>query len=103
MSENIIPAEIESLPNQASQAALALQNMGFRILHIGSTISVEAPQTLWQSTFNVAFERQKKTVMPEIQTSEVSYAKALTSGLEIPPQLQNLVKGVMFVEPPELF
>ncbi|MGB7445008.1 MAG: hypothetical protein WA919_28395 [Coleofasciculaceae cyanobacterium] len=103
MPENIISAEIESLPNQASPAALALQNMGFRILHIGSTISVEAPRVLWESIFNVSFKKQQKTIMPEVQSSEVSYEKACTEGLKIPTHLQNLVSKVMFVEPPELF
>jgi hypothetical protein len=102
MPQNLISAEIEPLPNQANQAALALQRLGFRILHIGPTISVQAPRSLWESTFNVSFEPQKKTVMPEIG-SEVTYLRAVTDRLVIPEGLQSLISEVMFVEPPEFY
>ncbi len=102
MQENIISAEIEPLPNQANHAALALQRLGFRILHIGPTISVQGPRSLWESTFNVSFEPKKKTVVAEVVGGEVTYPKALTENMRIPPELQNLVTEVMFVEPPEL-
>jgi hypothetical protein len=103
MSENIISAEIESLPNQAKQAALALQRLGFRILHIGPTISVEGQQSLWESTFNVSFEPQKKTVLAEMEKGEVTYQKAQIENIHFPKELQGLIAEVMFVEPPELY
>lgn len=102
MSENIVSAEIAPLPNQANRAALALQRLGFRILHIGPTISVQAPESLWVSTFNVAFESKKKTAIAEIE-SEVTYRKALVERVRIPAELQDLVAEVMFVEPPEFY
>jgi hypothetical protein len=101
MLENVISAEIKTLPNRTTHAAIALQRLGFRILHLGSTLSVQAPQSLWESTFNVAFETRKKTVMPEAEGSEVSYQKALTDNLRVPESLQGLIAEVMFVEPPE--
>lgn len=103
MSKNLIAAEIEPLPNRANQAALALQRLGFRILHIGPTISVQAHETLWASTFNVSFEPREKTVLPEVEGAEVTYQKAVTEDMRIPPELQNLIAEVMFVEPPELY
>ncbi len=103
MSETIISAEIVPLPNQSSQAAIGLQRRGFRILHIGPTISVQGSQSLWVSTFQVAFESQKKSVMAEVERAEVTYQKALTDTVHIPAELQNLISEVMFVEPPELF
>jgi hypothetical protein len=102
MSQNLISAEIEPLPNQAYQAAMALQRLGFRILHIGPTISVRAPRSLWESTFKVSFEEEKKTVMPEIG-SEVTYLRGVTDRLVIPEGLRNLISEVMFVEPPEFY
>jgi hypothetical protein len=102
MSENFVPAEILPLPNQANQAALALQRLGFRILHIGTTISVQATPLLWQSTFNVSFEVQKKMILPETN-QEVTYFKAITDKLQIPDHLQALVAEVTFVEPPEFY
>jgi hypothetical protein len=103
MSENMISAEIQPLPSQAQQAAKALQNLGFRILHIGPTISVQAPRQLWESTFNVSFVPHRKTVMPEIERGEVAYQRAVTENLRIPVQLQNVIAEVMFVEPPEFY
>lgn len=102
MTQELISAEIEPLPNQANQAALALQRLGFRILHIGSTISVQAPRPLWESTFNVSFEEKQKTVMPEIER-DVTYLRAVTDHLVIPEGLDGLIAEVMFVEPPEFY
>ena len=102
MSQNLIPAEIEPLPNQANQAALVLQRLGFKILHIGPTISVQAPRSLWESTLNVSFTEENKTVIAEIE-SEETYFKALTDNLVIPEELESVISEVMFVEPPEFF
>jgi hypothetical protein len=102
MPQTLIPAEIEPLPNQANPAALALQRLGFRILHIGTTISVQAPPSLWESTFNVSFQQEKKTVMAETG-SEVTYLRAVTDNLVIPERLETLISEVMFVEPPEFY
>jgi len=103
MRENIISAEIEPLPNQANQAALALQRLGFRVLHIGPTISVQGSQSLWVSTFNVSFEMQEKTALAEVEGGEVTYQKALVEDMRVPTELQSLIAGVMFVEPPEFY
>ena len=100
--QTLIPAEIEPLPNQTNQAALALQRLGFQVLHIGPTISVQAPQTLWESTFNVSFEEETQTVIAEIE-SEVTYLRAITDNLIIPEGLESLISDVMFVEPPEFY
>ena len=101
MPEKVISAEIKALPNRTTQAAMALQRLGFRILYLGSTISVQASQSLWQSIFNVAFETRKKAVVPEAEGGEVFYQKALTNNLRVPESLQDLIAEVMFVEPPE--
>ena len=39
------------LAGQARQAAAALQEYGFRVLHLGATISVEAPEAVWLRVF----------------------------------------------------
>jgi hypothetical protein len=101
--ENIIAAEIKPLPNKTSQTAVALQQLGFRILHIGQTISVQGAQPLWEATFNVTFELRKKIIIPEAEGSEVSYQKALTEKLRILPELQPLIEEVFFTEPPEFY
>lgn len=101
MTENIVSAEIEPIPNKANQAAIALQRTGFKILHIGLTISVQGPQSLWESIFNVSFETRKKTVVAEAEGSEAAFQRALTENMRIPFELENLVAKVMFTEPPE--
>ena len=102
MPETTISAEIEPAPNQANRAALALQRLGFRVLHIGTTISVQGPQPLWESVFNVSFKPRKKTILPEIQEGEVTYQEASVEKMRFPSELKGLVAEVMFVEPPEL-
>lgn len=102
MPQNLISAEIKPLPSQGKKAALKLQNLGFKVLHIGKTISVQAPRSLWESTFNVSFKEEKKTVMAETK-SEETYLKAITDKLTIPEGLENVISEVMFVEPPEFF
>ena len=102
MAQHLIAAEIEPLPNQTKQAALVLQRLGFQILHIGQTISVQAPPSLWESTLNVSFTEENKTVIAEIE-SEMTYFRAVTDDLIIPEELKNLISEVMFVEPPEFF
>lgn len=102
MPQDLVSAEIAPVPNQANQAALALQRLGFRILHIGPTISVQAPRSLWESTFNVSFQAERKTTLAETD-SEVTYLRADTADLVIPEALGGVVAEVIFVEPPEFF
>jgi hypothetical protein len=103
MTEPTISAEVEPRPGMAQAAAKALQDRGFRILHIGGTISVEAPQSLWEETFNVFFETHTKRRMAEVPESEITYQKAVIEAMHIPETLQELVAAVLFAEPPELF
>lgn len=104
MATAVIAAEIEPQPDRARQAAAAMQRLGFRVLHIGPTISVQGPQPLWEATFNVAFQPQRKRVVAEIEEGgEVTYQQAITEHLRIPEGLRDLLAAVMFVEPPEFF
>jgi hypothetical protein len=100
--ETTISAEVEPVENQAQRAALALQELGFRVLHIGITISVRGPQVLWESLFNVSFEPERKRVLEEVEGGEVPYQKALVEHMRLPPELEGLVVDVMFAEPPAL-
>ena len=103
MQDNIISAEIEPSPNNARQAASMLQRLGFRILHIGTTISVEGPESLWSTVFGVSFATRTKTTIAEVAGGEITYRKALTENPKIPPDLQPFILEVMFVEPPEFY
>lgn len=46
-----VGGEVTPQPGQARRAAAALQEYGFRVLHIGVTISVEAPEAVWVQAF----------------------------------------------------
>ena len=102
MPDNVISAEVAPQTERAKQAALELQRLGFRVLHMGTTISVQGPQTLWESTFKVEFELQQKKVMQELEDTQ-TYYRAKTGSVEIPKELQSSILNVYFVEPPELF
>jgi|SRR5215813_2303680 len=102
MATPMISAEVEPVAGQAHQAALALQRLGFRVLHIGPTISVQGPESLWQSTFHVSFTPVKKSMGRETQT-EVTYYKPSDEEVQIPASVRDLVAQVLFVEPPEPF
>jgi hypothetical protein len=101
MHEDVISAEIEPASNQAQQAARALQQLGFRVLHIGLTISVQAPRALWEQTFGVSFETRRKTTISGVEDSEVIYYKPTTDVVSIPATFRDIIAGVYFVEPPE--
>ncbi|MBW4504917.1 MAG: hypothetical protein KME64_00125 [Scytonematopsis contorta HA4267-MV1] len=103
MSENIIAAEVLPLLKQSQQAAVTLENLGFRVLYIGQTISVEAPESLWRAIFNISFIKQQKTVMPEVGIEDITYLEAVMDDFQIPAQMRDLIADVMFVEPPELY
>jgi len=102
MTKHIVSAEVEPISGQANQAALALQHLGFRVLHIGPTVSVQGPEALWKSTFHVSFKPMKKAIGRETGT-EVTYYKPSTEEVQIPAAVQNLIARVLFVEPPEYF
>lgn len=98
----LIAAEVTPHSGQAQQAARALQGLGFRVLHIGSTISVQAPQTLWRKTFGVRFTRQNKIILKETRLSR-AYPTPRPETLQIPPALKDWIADIAFVVPPEWF
>jgi hypothetical protein len=85
------------------QAALAMQKLGFRILGLGEYISVDGPQSLWESTFNVTFETRTHLPFSQDKKGKFNYQKALVAKLHIPEKLRNLIQKVLFVEPPTLY
>lgn len=102
MAERAIAAEVAPIDSaHAGQAARALQQRGFRVLHVGGSISVEAPRAAWHDTFGVVFATRTKTVQPEIDR-DVSYPRADPSTLRVPSELADLIADVAFVEPPDL-
>lgn len=99
---DFVAAEIEPVPGRAQAAARALQRLGFRVLHIGATISVEGPTRLWTATFNVSFEPRQATTVSELGPDSMTTYQQAGAAI-VPPQLDGLVHEVAFVRPPEFF
>ncbi len=103
MTEDVIAAEVEPrTAERRSEAAKALQALGFRVLHVGPTISVQAPRQQWERTFKVAFARREATIMRELGSVRTHQA-AQPDTVVIPEPLQGLIAGIAFAQPPELF
>ncbi|MDP8961181.1 MAG: hypothetical protein M3N32_06155, partial [Actinomycetota bacterium] len=95
-------AEIEPVAGRVQAAALGLQRLGFRVLHVGPTISVEGPTSLWAAIFNVSFESRQTTSVSELGPDHRAiYQEA--GAVTIPAELEGLVHEVAFVRPPEFF
>lgn len=76
-----VSAEVWPHPGKARSAAAALQDLGFRVLHIGETVSVDAPAPLWAQVF--------KSTSTSGETS-------------IPEALHEWVREISLVKPPDL-
>jgi hypothetical protein len=98
-----IPGEVVPASGQARAAALALQRLGFHVLHVGTSISVEATEPIWTSNFQVTFESRSKPQVAGVEGGEVIYQVPTSGEVRIPEELQGLVELVTFPQPPELF
>lgn len=98
----VISGEIEPCANQAARAAKTLQQIGFRVLHIGPTISVQGAQRLWESTFSMRFHSGRKRTSAETGAESV-YPRPDHDPVAIPARFQGLIQSIAIVEPPEWF
>jgi hypothetical protein len=97
-----IEAEIRTVAGQETRAAHALERLGFRVLHVGPTISVVGREDLWTRFFNVQFAASTKNVDP-LADASLSYRVPLSSRPRIPTRFKDLIAEVYFVEPPDYF
>jgi hypothetical protein len=102
MAANIISGEITPCANQAARAAKKLQQIGFRVLHIGPTISVQGAQRLWEAAFSIRFHLERKQTSADIG-AESAYPRPDHDPVAIPKQFQGLIESIAIVEPPEWF
>jgi hypothetical protein len=103
MGTNIVSAEVTAREGRSRDAALRLQQIGFRVLHIGHTsISVEGPVGLWESTFGVQLRAHAQRGAKQRPTTNVQFYEP-TGPVTVPAVLSDLVEEVAFVQPPELF
>ena len=105
----LTPENIDSFvpkAGAAQQAAIIFQDMGFRILHIGTfSVSGEAPKDLWESTFGTEVKKDSTPVSdahPEL--GERTYLSHVAEvPFEIPDKLKNIVERAYPQKPPTFF
>jgi hypothetical protein len=107
---NRVAAEVEPRPGAERRAAAALAAMGFRILDVGPTISVDAPRELWIRYFGLAPESPRATARPADPAHPAHPADPAGPAprlpveldeAQLPAELQPLIRAVSFVEPPD--
>ena len=99
--DNVVPKA-----GAAQKAAKILQDMGFRILHVGIfSISGEAPKDMWESTFSTEVKIESTLISdahPEL--GERTYLSHVADvPFEIPDKLKNLVERAYPQKPPTFF
>ncbi|RNL84573.1 hypothetical protein [Halostreptopolyspora alba] len=95
-----IPAEVLAEPGREGRAAKSLRWLGFRVLHVGATISVSGSRELWLRVFGISFTDADEGASPG---QEAGFPKPWPEEPEIPSELKGIVNGVYFTEPPEFF
>ncbi|MEO1432148.1 MAG: S8 family serine peptidase [Cyanobacteria bacterium J06633_8] len=88
---------------RATQAATALQSLGFRVQQIGTfSISADGPRELWERIFGTRVEPRRQTVSPTV--GEVTYLSHIADApFTIPPELSELIERAYPQSPPMLF
>lgn len=103
MEEAVISAEIETKPGQHRKAAAALDKLGFKILYLGPTLSVEGSRLLFESTFQVSIEEMKRPSRPP-RSGDLRPESAVSGiTLRVPEKLAAYIEAVHIQEPPEFF
>lgn len=103
MSDLNIAAEIVPVPEHAQSAAKALQQLGFRVLRVDATVSVQAPEQLWDEVFKVSFAKKSKRRFAPSADSSIKYGVPKKESVSIPDSLRDLITDVIFVQPPEFY
>src|SRR5262245_29438329 len=84
MQQETIGAEVVPQPGKAVEAAKSLQKLGFKVLHVGNTsVSVQAPESVWRDNFSVTFESRSKPRHPPSQGDAVSYRRPVQDPVPI--------------------
>lgn len=96
-------AEITPTEGKARQAALKLQHLGFRVLHVGPTISVEASEDVWRRVFAVSFRSESRSQSVDGLERTVEYRRPEQDAVGVPAHLDELIADIAFVQPPDFF
>ncbi len=98
----MITAEIIPI-GEKNAVALALQRQGFRIISIRETITIGGERKIFEKFFKMNMKMCSKNVLSGVPTpTMVEFYKPLTAPV-IPDKFRELIKEVLFPEPPEFF
>jgi hypothetical protein len=103
MPDSLIAAEVTAAARLERAAAAELQRLGFRIHHVGATLSVDGPEALWTATFGVKFVTRRKPRPAGASRRAANFRQARAGSLNIPLDLRPLITDIAFIEPPEHF
>lgn len=96
-----VSAEIVPVHGQGANAARKLQELGFRVFAISSTISVEADEPLWTAVFGARFKDQAGSA--NAIGEQTTFRAVVKSTVTVPRNLRALIQEVIFIEPPAFF
>ena len=99
----MLTAEIIPKPNKSQQAARALQKTGFRVLSISFSITIEGEPELFSEIFNVRLQKLSKDVLSLLPESVEKEFYKLEKAPTIPAEFEELIKDILFTEPPEYY
>src|SRR5262245_18831279 len=103
MSTPMVEAEVIPVPGRASDAALRLQRLGFHVRHIGKTVSIAAPSSLWSEVFHITFVEDVVRRLPEVPQSDVNVLRPTGPVVQMPHDLADVIAEIVFPEPPQFF
>ncbi len=61
---HVITAEVVPVKGKSTEAAMALQRLGFQVLHIGESVTVGAEQDRFEKVFDIDLLKTTKEVFP---------------------------------------
>lgn len=97
----MLSAEVIPTPGKNTEAAMALQKLGFSILHIGQSITIAGKQKLFEQVFKTKLLKMSKDILPSLPPSTATEFFKPEKPPAIPEELKLLIRDVVFPEPPE--
>ncbi|MFW9897073.1 MAG: hypothetical protein ACFFD7_14805 [Candidatus Thorarchaeota archaeon] len=99
----MITAEVICFPNKINETALILQNVGFKILYLGETLTIGGDQNIYESTFKIKLLKKSKSTIPDLSNHTKTEFFEPEKHIIIPDVYKSLIKDLIFAEPPEFF
>ena len=99
----MITAEVVPAKGKSNEAAIALQKLGFNILHIGESITIGAEQGKFEEIFKIELMEISKEVFPRLGADAKKTFHKHDGPIIIPEKLKTVIQAVYFQEPPDLF